>query len=69
MLPETSPPLSAHDVRRLAVAAAVHPKTVSRAYRGESVRSTCAARIADAAHTLGIQQPPVRRTAEPTRAP
>lgn len=54
---DESPRLSAHDVRRLAVTAAVHPKTVARAYRGEAVRSTCAARIVDAARALGLPEP------------
>lgn len=46
--------LSPHDARRIAVAAAVHPRTVLRAYRGDTVRSTCAARIAHAATLLGL---------------
>jgi hypothetical protein len=59
MLPQTPRiQLSAHDARRLAVTAAVHPKTVARAYRGEAVRSTCRARIVEAAHTLGLPSPP-----------
>jgi hypothetical protein len=62
MLPDESVRLSAHDARRVAVSAAVHPKTVARAYRGEAIRSTCAARIAEAARTLGLPQPPAERT-------
>lgn len=49
--------LSAHDARRIAVAAAVHPKTVARAYAGLPVRSTSAARIVEAARILGLPQP------------
>ena len=51
-------PLTAHDARRVAVAAAVHPKTVVRAYRGLVVRSTCSARIVGAARSLGLPEPP-----------
>jgi hypothetical protein len=61
------PILSAHDTRRVAVAAAVHPKTVSRAYRGEVVRSTCAARIVEAARSLGL--PPPGPSREPMAGP
>jgi hypothetical protein len=61
MLPQPEPiPLSPHDARRISAAAAVHPKTVARAYRGEVVRSTCAARIADAARALGLPSPPTK---------
>lgn len=49
--------LSAHDRRRLAVIAAVDPRTVARVYRGEPVRPLCAARIADAARFLGFPPP------------
>jgi hypothetical protein len=57
MLPNAQS-LSPHDLRRVAVAAAVHPKTVARAYRGHVVRSTCAARIDEAARVLGLPLPP-----------
>lgn len=40
--------LSAHDVRRVAVLAAVDPRTVARYLRGERVASTCASRIGQA---------------------
>jgi len=61
MLPDAPTRLSAHDARRIAVTAAVHPKTVARAYRGQVVRSTCAARIVDAARTLHLPLPPTER--------
>ena len=54
----TPAPLSPHDERRLSVVAAVHPKTVRRAYRGEMIRSTCEARIRDAARELRLPLPP-----------
>jgi hypothetical protein len=53
-----APPLTPHDERRLSVAAAVHPKTIRRAYRGEAIRSTCEARIRRAAADLGLPPPP-----------
>jgi hypothetical protein len=56
--------LSAHDRRRVAVAAAVDPRTVARVYRGDAVRPSCAARIADAACFLGF--PPPAPRGEPT---
>ena len=56
-------PLSPHDERRLSVVAAVHPKTIRRAYRGEMIRSTCEARIRDAARDLGLPPPPFPRMA------
>jgi hypothetical protein len=49
-----SPMLTAHDRRRVAVAAAVDPRTVDRYLRGESTASTCAARIRDALRRLGL---------------
>lgn len=49
--------LSPHDVRRLSVAAYVHPTTVGRVYRGARVRSTTLARIVDAARSLGLPLP------------
>lgn len=57
-MPPNAQVLTPHDVRRIAVAASVHPKTVTRAYRGADVRSTCAARIAEAARALGLPLPP-----------
>jgi hypothetical protein len=50
--------LSAHDIRRLAVAAFCAPRTVRRAYRGEVVREISVLRISDAANTLGLPLPP-----------
>lgn len=65
-LPDVVPTsLSAHEIRRIAVTAAVHPKTVARAYRGEFIRSTCAARILDAARMLGLPLPPLTGRAVP----
>ena len=49
-----------HDERRIAVAAAVDPRTVRRAYRGQPIAGTCAARIADAVAELGVPPPPPR---------
>lgn len=50
---KTTPPLSAHEKRHLAVEATVHPTTVTRYLLGAPVRSTCAARIVRALATLG----------------
>jgi DNA-binding LacI/PurR family transcriptional regulator len=50
---------SAHDRRRIAVAALVSPRTVDRAYRGEPIRSMVAARILEATRALGLPEPPV----------
>jgi hypothetical protein len=58
MVAKPLPPLSPHDERRLSVVAAVHPKTIRRAYRGEAVRSTCEARIRRAAIDLDFPPPP-----------
>jgi len=65
MVNKTLVPLSAHDARRIAVTAAVHPKTVVRAYSARAVRSTCAARIADAARSLGLPLPPAGAAVAP----
>jgi hypothetical protein len=47
-----------HQLRQLSVAAFVHPRTVSRCYRGERVRSTVAVRVLEAARSLGFPEPP-----------
>jgi hypothetical protein len=55
--------LSAHEVRRISVAAGVDPRSVQRVLRGESVRPMCAQRIADALAALGLAErlpPPMR---------
>jgi len=46
--------LTPHDRRRIAVAAAVDPRTVDRYLRGQTVASTCTARIRDALARLGL---------------
>lgn len=46
--PPDHPSLSPHRVRELAVLAKVHPTTLTRFLRGEPVRSTVHARIAEA---------------------
>jgi hypothetical protein len=46
--------LSAHDRRRLAVEAAVHPTTVNRYLAGEAVRSTCRIHVERALVALGL---------------
>lgn len=51
--PEAKAPLTAHERRRLAVEAAVHPATVERYLAGELVRSTCRSHIERALVTLG----------------
>ena len=48
------PPVTAHDRRRIAVAAAVDPRTVDRYLRQQPIASTCAARIRDAIRRLGL---------------
>ena len=60
---ETTQSLSAHDVRRIAVAGAVHPRTVTSAYRGDTIRSTTRARIEQAARDLGLPPPPAAKVA------
>ena len=59
MTPPTVTRLSAHNVMRIAVYGFTHPRTVRRAYRGDPVRSTTAARIIDAAQKLGLPEPNV----------
>jgi DNA-binding LacI/PurR family transcriptional regulator len=51
--------VTAHDRRRIAVAALVSPRTVERAYRGDPIRSMVATRILHAARTLGLPAPRV----------
>lgn len=46
--------LTAHDTRRVAVAASVEPRTVRQYLIGERVRPMCAARIVGALHKLGL---------------
>jgi hypothetical protein len=48
--------LSAHDYRRLAVEAAVHPTTVRRYLAGEQVRSTCRIHVERALAVLGMTE-------------
>ena len=48
---------TAHDRRRLAVEAGVHPRSVDRAYQGLPIRSTSATRIVEAARALGLPAP------------
>ena len=48
--------MSAHDRRRIAVAAAVDPRTVDRYLRGQKVASTCTARIRQALRQLGLAE-------------
>jgi DNA-binding LacI/PurR family transcriptional regulator len=61
----TAPPLlSAHDIRRVAVEAAVCPTTARKFLAGRPVRSTCRARIERALRALGIRQTPFARMAE-----
>jgi DNA-binding LacI/PurR family transcriptional regulator len=50
---------TAHDRRRIAVAALVSPRTVDRAYRGEPIRSMVAARILEATRALGLPLPAI----------
>lgn len=50
--------LNAHDVRRVAVAASVDPRTVRAYLRGDRTQSTTASRIAEALRSLGFTQPP-----------
>jgi hypothetical protein len=50
-------PLSAHERRRIAVAAVVDPRTVDRYLRGLPVASTCGARIQEALRRLGLDTP------------
>ena len=51
--------INPHDRVRIAAAACVTPDTVLRAYRSEPVRSTVAARIVEAARTLGLPAPEI----------
>lgn len=51
--------LNTHDTLRIAVEACVHPRTVTRAYRGQPIRSTTAARIKQAAAKLGFAVPQI----------
>jgi hypothetical protein len=60
----TVPTLSAHGRRALAVEACVCPRTVDKYLAGESVRSTCSARIAAALDRLGLAS---RKGAQPRR--
>jgi hypothetical protein len=57
--PVAIPIPTAHDRRRIAVIAYVGERTVQRAYRSDPVRSTVAARIIEAARTLGLPLPRV----------
>lgn len=50
---EPNPALTAHERRRLAVEAAVHPATVERYLAGAPVRSTCRSHIERALVALG----------------
>jgi DNA-binding LacI/PurR family transcriptional regulator len=54
-----SPKVTPHDRVRIAAAACVTPDTVLRAYRSEPVRSTVAARIIEAARSLGLPAPAI----------
>jgi hypothetical protein len=64
-------PLTAHERRRVAVFAAVDPRTVVRFLRGQPVASTCAARIREALRRLDIlpddSDPPRPVATEPPR--
>jgi hypothetical protein len=46
--------LTPHEERRLAVVAGVDPRTARRWWKGQSVTSTCAARLEEAAVELGL---------------
>lgn len=49
--------LTPHDLRRVAVLASVDPRSVQRFLEGGAVRSTTAARIADALRELELGAP------------
>lgn len=55
--PRMTTNVSAHDVRRIAVAAMTDPRTIQRYLKGEPIRSTSKARIDAAVLTLGIPAP------------
>lgn len=57
----TTSRLTAHDERRVAVAAGCDPRTVRAYLRGDPTRSTTAARIADALRELGFHVTPAAR--------
>lgn len=58
--PDSAPPKpSAHDRRRIAAVACVHPRTVDRCYQAKPVRSTIAARVVAAAAELGLPKPSI----------
>lgn len=46
--------VSAHDIRRIAVAAMTDPRTIQRYLKGEPIRSTSKARIEAALAALGF---------------
>jgi len=63
------PMLTPHDLRRLAVAAAVDPRTVTRWLAGLAGPADIDARLTKAAAELGIQRSPAAVTAiKPPRA-
>lgn len=49
---------TAHEVRRIAVAAAVDPRTVRAFLEGRPIRSTTESRITDALRLLGLPVTP-----------
>lgn len=51
------PQPTAHEVRRIAVAAIVDPRTVRTYLEGRPTRSTTAVRIAEALRALGLPAP------------
>ena len=53
----TQPKPTAHEVRRIAVAAIVDPRTVRTYLEGRPTRSTTAVRIAEALRALGLPAP------------
>lgn len=62
MTPYPTPPPakpSAHDRRRIAALACVHPRSVDRCYEAKPVRSTVAARVVAAARDLGLPKPAI----------
>lgn len=52
--PRMTPTISAHDVRRIAVAAMTDPRTIQRYLKGEPIRSTSKARIEASLAALGF---------------
>lgn len=59
---KTASQVTPHDRRRIAVAAAVDTRTVERWLRGDPIRSTVAARIAQALDELRLDVKPATPT-------